>query len=871
MESLAVDDDDGDPLTADAVGDYYQKMWRKVSVPDSVDNTTMNWRKCQVPLQVIHMLTRCCFTTQLRDPALNQQVKLLTRLGVSKDPLPSDHPPSCAVVGISGITGEWVFARKPSKKKKTPAAPDIDMGDNLWGLDFKTEPSNKLSGENVIWHENMTVPGNIGQVKSLIMRNDRDFHDEAKVISAIRREHRRLTIGLPPRPLCHHRPGSDDSDDSAWKPNLARVYSDPVEKDSHFALRLPPLGVLVIDPEILNALKSFLWTYPQDPMPVNLALQALFVYSDLDKRSDSMAEGFASGAKNVLKHPVPHVALPVLIIYWPHFLRFHEVHKLTRYMHPLRFISIQYGLDTYYGGQLFSIKPNALDTTKLLRLTRAATSASRAIPESFRIPVIPHSLPGTKLIWPTGAGSAQRGTAGLTALCLVNDIGLCGLPSYHHRARNTQAVAVTAAVAKLVLRSPRLTVYPAFVPALPRPRFWLPEKRAEVVALSGTRQYVGPFYQDIDAVPQPTGPPTNSDEEESIFSMIQLQGTVARGGTLDANEVHRLQTYRLRLARDLRVSRKRMRIEYPGLIAWEGMQEEVLVAVAENIIPAVAARAKGPTMPAPGTPERDLTPTQIGQILRVAGPQAQEDLIGDPIERLTTAQCSHYFKQLRDLALITPFWNRIAGMLSAKGPPTLDDIYNECSETRDLIHLAEKVLATITGRDPNPDDTPESLHHYIPGLTAQLCGAVPCCTDDVIISEQEWRDQEMETKFPEEALQYGKKVTLILAMLGNPDANSMIGHIFSEFMDGDIYAQQAALIQSLDCITNPAFREDRPNHTEVRSLDDGEEGLPDHAEEGSLDDGEEGLPDHAEEGSLDDGEIGNQKMGSWCSFARRWI
>ncbi|RSL42824.1 hypothetical protein CEP53_011990 [Fusarium sp. AF-6] len=52
-------------------------------------------------------------------------------------------------------------------------------GDNSNGISFKTESGSKLYVGNVIWHENMTVQGNIAAIKRLIIQNDRNFPNDA--------------------------------------------------------------------------------------------------------------------------------------------------------------------------------------------------------------------------------------------------------------------------------------------------------------------------------------------------------------------------------------------------------------------------------------------------------------------------------------------------------------------------------------------------------------------------------------------------------------------------------------------------------------------------------------------------------------------
>ncbi|RMJ15794.1 hypothetical protein CDV36_004503 [Fusarium kuroshium] len=53
-----------------------------------------------------------------------------------------------------------------------------DGGDNSNDISFKTESDSKLYGGNVIWHENMTVQGNISAIKRLVIQNDRNFPNE---------------------------------------------------------------------------------------------------------------------------------------------------------------------------------------------------------------------------------------------------------------------------------------------------------------------------------------------------------------------------------------------------------------------------------------------------------------------------------------------------------------------------------------------------------------------------------------------------------------------------------------------------------------------------------------------------------------------
>ncbi|RSL85532.1 hypothetical protein CEP51_003272 [Fusarium floridanum] len=42
----------------------------------------------------------------------------------------------------------------------------------------RPSPAGSLDGGNVIWHEDMTVQGNIAAIKRLVIQNDRNFPNE---------------------------------------------------------------------------------------------------------------------------------------------------------------------------------------------------------------------------------------------------------------------------------------------------------------------------------------------------------------------------------------------------------------------------------------------------------------------------------------------------------------------------------------------------------------------------------------------------------------------------------------------------------------------------------------------------------------------
>lgn len=248
--------------------------------------------------------------------------------------LAADKAPPSAVVGFSGITAQPVTARAPGNENTE----HLDAGDNSNGIYFKTEPGSKLCGGNVIWYESMTVPGNIAAIKRLVVRKDRNFPNDTDPIQTLRQEHTKLVEGFPFTLLSFTTPADQDS---SRHPALARLYMGDFSEsiDSHFQLKIPFLGTLAILKKFSTRVNNFLWAFPYDAMSQNLAIQAVLVYKHL---KDTRAEEPYATPRGGKYHPVPDVPLSVFILYWPHFLRFHEVHKLSRYMHPFRFISAHY-------------------------------------------------------------------------------------------------------------------------------------------------------------------------------------------------------------------------------------------------------------------------------------------------------------------------------------------------------------------------------------------------------------------------------------------------------------------------------------------------------------------------------------------------
>ncbi|KAH7250701.1 hypothetical protein B0J15DRAFT_496715, partial [Fusarium solani] len=92
-----------------------------------------------------------------------------------------------------------------------------------------------------------------------------------------------------------------------------------------------------------------------------------------------------------MKHSVPPVSLEVFIIYYPHWLRFHEVYKLSRYTHPHRFIQDAYRLDQKRAGPPSAelrIQGNLVDAQRIKALVQTMRSKTPSFSPGLGIPTI---------------------------------------------------------------------------------------------------------------------------------------------------------------------------------------------------------------------------------------------------------------------------------------------------------------------------------------------------------------------------------------------------------------------------------------------------------------------------------------------------
>jgi hypothetical protein len=182
-------------------------------------------------------------------------------------------------------------------------------------------------------------------------------------------------------------------------------------------------------------------------------------------------------------------------------------------------------------------------------------------------------MPCSKLLWPKGTGTAEMGTPALAGLLLLNDINLCGLPSYHHRGEALQLIAMPACFANTIVRS--LVSGYIYAPSIPTQDFWEPDSEPDLVSISGEEIEVGPFFQNLP-------PSTTRGDLDQSYSLKLFNRRIPQRSRM-----------RLNVVKVLKVPLENIHVDpKSGLITWDGMQSEVVIA-AEEGLPSVMKRAVG--------------------------------------------------------------------------------------------------------------------------------------------------------------------------------------------------------------------------------------------------------------------------------------
>ncbi|KAF4965641.1 hypothetical protein FSARC_6578 [Fusarium sarcochroum] len=544
-------------------------------LPSAIDHCQTFRKGFRMPIGEIwafKVLARACQATTCKPYHLSTDQALRKLLGIAQDNLltPSDKI-KAVVVGLSTITFEPVVLVKADT---TQVAQDADglrddqsgnkgpgdriNKDNMELVTLKTLPDNLLCGNGINWFQNALIPGNLAYVKRALW-DQLSTHEKRTFLQIMKREHTLLMKGLGSSAVTTVLPSNEDQE---RKPAICRPIHSTNDWDNlHYILEWPPMALLNFSHDIISAVRSFPRKCKHDSVPVNLALAAIIIFFDLEKK-EQKDEGF-------LWTKIPEVPLARFVLYFPHMLRFVEVMQLTAFVNPLRFAEVNYRRDCHRNLGEFQIDPEGLDTAKMRQWYTALQSHSPTFSSSYRFKLVPASMPGTSMVFPQACPEVDQPSPDLFALCLLDDVRTFGLPSYHPDAREECYQMVGGPTylfpACELLSSLRLH-------GSQKAGYWKPELKQRIMALTGPAREVGHIFGRVVA-----GSISNLaqsrvlrlfDEVCSYREDLGLRDSVAE---IKRREVCQETEQLLHIAKSLGVSELWMDIDTLRL-GWHGME-----------------------------------------------------------------------------------------------------------------------------------------------------------------------------------------------------------------------------------------------------------------------------------------------------------
>ncbi|EFQ32818.1 hypothetical protein CGRA01v4_07743 [Colletotrichum graminicola] len=202
-----------------------------------------------------------------------------------------------------------------------------------------------------------------------------------------------------------------------------------------FHLKMPKLVNMKIPNGLVDEIKSFLVKYPQDIVPINLAVSVAIVWSAYYNSpqyqpelavSKYWQEGETTARKD---RPVPPVELAVFILYSTHYFRIHEEHELSAYAHIFRIISCMYKKDKSFDAA-FEINIEDIDH----KLVLLYVSAMKIKDEDWA-EIVPPSFEGSRIPMPKNYGTREPPSQELTSSLMMPHIYTLGFSGYTNEVR----------------------------------------------------------------------------------------------------------------------------------------------------------------------------------------------------------------------------------------------------------------------------------------------------------------------------------------------------------------------------------------------------------------------------------------------------
>ncbi|KAF5599264.1 polyketide synthase [Fusarium pseudoanthophilum] len=408
----------------------------------------------------------------------------------------TDKKISSVFVGVSALSYQAIFMVKSNTQhlpndfhgfsKQQIIEKSLSL-DNTELVELVFMSGDHIHGHEIIWTENMLIPGNISYIKRAL-HDCLDHEEKARFLQLLRREHQIYIAGDGPAGVAKTLPSNEEV---GRKPLICRAIQDGKDYNNlHFTLKWPPMALLEFPEDMVNEMQRFLGRYPSDNVPLNIALAAAIIYFDIGKDSDHQMEGFLDSypRKPSLVQKAP---LATFIIYFPHMLKFVETQHLTSFIHPFRFAN-------YYRSQdrFITVTNSHLNPSSMRSWYHQIRSRHPQVFAESRFTLIPASMPGSSMVFPEDCTKALRPSPDLFTLCCLNDVRTLGNPSYSNGLASPLLYVgapkwlLTKAVRQADKNCSRLAGDPTVT-------YWDTATTGTFKALTGPARTIGPVFPDI--------------------------------------------------------------------------------------------------------------------------------------------------------------------------------------------------------------------------------------------------------------------------------------------------------------------------------------------------------------------------------------
>ncbi|KAF9773750.1 hypothetical protein IL306_008378 [Fusarium sp. DS 682] len=564
-------------IKVEVIGHEINQLWAphplEMSGHIQDESVVDGYRKPAEPIAIFNILPRACLATGCATKDAERRKSIIRSLGLSKDGQNDESIPG-VVVGRSAVDLQPVMLIKSDT-----ASMQTDISrDNMESVQLKTVVMRRPCGAEIIWTENVMIPGNLEFIKKGLW-NKLEEGEKIHFLKHTRREHAALLHHGTTLTFGNALPSAKDH---RRKPCFREIHTGLEYSKLHYRLRWPPMSVLKFPEEMIQAVKKFLFQYPHDAIPLNLALAAIVIYFDMEK-SIGQNEGFSGN--NIER--VQEVPLGVFVCYFPHMLKFVELNHFTAFINPLRFALINYQQEVAVNPK-FRIDSTHIHSLRMRQLYAEIGTICPEIPSTYRVDLIPASMPGTEMVFPKKAPRGEKPTINNFSFCLLNDIRTLGLPAYHYDP-NAKPLKYMKLGGPLWLFPETLGNPVGALTGIPNTNYWVPETNVPQVALTGRACKVGPVFKDVNHISRSSVIDSNGNEFSRYCRDIGLETWVPFE---KRDELSKKGNELCRVAIHMGVSLDGISI-CPNTLTptWEGKDEHLMKLQADGELKRVAAES----------------------------------------------------------------------------------------------------------------------------------------------------------------------------------------------------------------------------------------------------------------------------------------